>query len=289
MFKVKPKKIKNEVKINIIDNCIVKNKKATKVFKIKDIRELESFLDNVKPDVRLKILINYKTNTFLVFKTGELQKKKKGTVVEIKENQLNSKELTALYKSFYSSNQLNNGYNDTTYEIAPKEFILNADYIKTEDRYLNVVTVEHIDSSCRLQEALNKIDSWLSIDCYKVNSDFILNTLEQMDADETLEKNFTGSITTKLDDLVKRLEQEVIFQTEIKILNYNTRLKQLKSDAEDIIDTLYNNYSSGFISFEKCNTRRNFEKAIYPNVNMDVVNSINLDNLISIIGGVTNV
>lgn len=285
----KVKKITKEVKVNFSNNCIIKNKTATKVFKFKDITGLQNFLNNIEPNIRMKILINYKANTFYIFQTGDLQKKKKGVVVELKENQLNTIEIATLYKTFYSNTKFDNSNKNIKHEIAPQEFIINNDYIKVDSRYANIISIEHIDSSCDFKDILKDLDTWLIIDCYKMNNNFILDKLDEMDKDNVLDKKFSPTVLSKINKAIEMLENEVIFQCELKLLSYSNRLKQLEVDSENIKDILYNNYSAFYIASEKLNTRKAFEKSIYPNNKMDIINSINLNNLVSLIGGAVNV
>lgn len=291
----------NEIKATISNNSIIKSKSVTQIFKFDSISEMCNLLDSIDPNIRLKLLINYNTNEYFVFKTEFPKKEKKKHKTKennpIQENQLDSKEIAKLFKRFYSEDEFK--FSDPIknkqlskklkIEIAPKEFIIESDHFKTENRYANVISIEHINKSCVFEKIINGTNAWLSIDCYKINNEFILEKLNQMKADKLIEKKFTDSIIVKMDDVTEKLQEETVFQCEIRLLLYNNDLEQLKNDSELVMDNLAENYCTSYIPQEKINTRKLFEKSIYPNGTMDIIHSINFDELFNMIGSEENV
>lgn len=291
----------NEIKANISNNAIIRNKSVTQIFEFNSISEMCKFLDNITPNIRLKLLINYNKEKYFIFKTELNQKKDKikenATIENYQFEGLNSKEIAKLFKSFYSEEEFK--FNDSVKKkqlnkklklaIAPKQFTVENDHLTIENRYANVISIEHINNSCIFENIAKNIDTWLSIDCYKIDNKFILEKLNQMKADKLIEKKFTDLIIAKMDDITEMLQEGIIFQCEIKLLLYNNDLEQLKSDSELIMNNLAENYCTSYIPQEKINTRKLFEKSIYPNGTMDVIHSINANELFNMIGSEKNV
>lgn len=292
----------NEIKVNISNDSIIKNKSTTQIFKFNSISEMCNFLDSITPNIRLKLLINYNKEKYFIFKTELHQKKehkiKKDTTIENYQYKgLSSKEIAKLFKAFYSEDEFK--FSDYIKKkqlnkklklaIAPKQFTVENDHLTIENRYANVISIEHINNSCIFENIIKNIDTWLSIDCYKIDNKFILEKLNQMKTDKLIEKKFTDSIIAKMDDITEMLQKETIFQCEIKLLLYNNDLEQLKHDSGLVIDDLAENYCTSYIPQEKINTRRSFEKSIYPNGTMDIVQSLNINELFNMIGSEQNV
>lgn len=292
----------NEIKANISNDSIIKNKSITQIFEFNSISEMCNFLDSITPNIRLKLLINYNKEKYFIFKTELHQKKehkiKKDTTIENYQYKgLSSKEIAKLFKAFYSEDEFK--FSDSIKKkqlnkklklaIAPKQFTVENDHLTIENRYANVISIEHINNSCIFENIVNNINAWLSIDCYKIDNKFILEKLNQMKTDKSIEKTFTDSIIAKIDDVVEMLQEETIFQCEIRLLLYNNDLEQLKSDSELIMDNLTENYCTSYIPQEKINTRKWFEKSIYPGNNLDIINSITATDLLKMIGCEENV
>ena len=288
--KIKQKKVKkklNEIKIDIKNNVLLKNKTITQVFKFSTAIELCRQIENTDSNRRLKILINYNTDEFYLLKSENIKGKKQPIEDN---NRINNKEIAGLIKSFYSEDKVN--WDDSfcknkkklKQELAPAVFDVKDNYILTDKRYLNVISLEHINQSLNIQFVLKNTDSWLSIDCYKIDKDFILNKLSDMKNDDTLSKKFSDFILARLDDIIRKIQEEIIFQCEIKLLSYNSDLEVLLSDNATIRNRLYDNYCTSYVPQEKINTRKLFEKCIYPDLKMDIIHSINSDNLFKMIG-----
>lgn len=278
----KRKKI-NEIKINIDNHEILQGKKVTRVFDVESINEIGEMINNITSNVRLKMLINYNLNKFYVFKTENNKK------LDLEENELDSSNIAKLIKSFYSVEELQ--WNDCftkkskkiKNEIAPSLFNVSDNYLMTEDRYINVFFAEHLDNNLNIKGNIEDIDCWVSIDCYKVDRNYILNKLDEMKKDCVIEKKFSPFVCNRMDDILNKLEKD-IFQCEIKFLLYDFDLDYLNQKNYLIRENLLNNDCTCYMPSEKVNTRKLFEKCIYPNKNMDVIHSITNEELFKMIG-----
>lgn len=289
-FNRKKKKKVSEIKININGNVIMNRKTTAQIFKFMSIKELCEFISEIQNDIRLKILINYKDSKFYVFKTEST----KGKRQLFEPNQLDTKEIASLFKGFYSQDEFN--FDESFFkkskkmikklkcEIAPTDFEVDENYLVSEDRYINGIYIEHLDSCLKFDNIIKNMDSWLSIDCYKIDKEFISNKLAQMKEDNVLEKKFTNFIVNRLDDITEKINTENIFQCEVKVLLYGSNLEDLNSENEMIRNNISNNYCTSYIPQERINTRKLFEKCIYPNLNMDIIHSISDSNLFNMIG-----
>lgn len=285
------KKKINEVKIDIKNNTFVKGKVFTKVFKFQSISEVNNLIESTESDVRLKLLINYASNKFYVFET--LNSKKIVSSVEFQE--LKSKELASLLKSFYCEEKLE--WNDTLLKkkklmknaLAPVNFEVKDNYLISDNRYINLISIEHIGGNLSFKDILKNQDCWLSIDLYKINNKYILNKLDEMQDNGVIQKKFTYFISNKIDTIVGKLKKEIIFQCEFKLLLYGSSLNYANEQSEAIKKIMTNNYCSSYIPQEASNTRKLFEKCIYPNLKMDIIHSLSQQKLFEVIGGMANV
>ncbi|NFI55891.1 hypothetical protein FDA48_05795 [Clostridium botulinum] len=289
-FTSREKKKTNEIKININDNVLIKGKIITQVFKFKSILEICNFLNNIESNIRLKVLINYKNNEFYIFKTKNNNKKNHS-----QENQISNQEIASLFKFFYSEDKfkLDNCTIKNTkkikYEIAPKNFEIHDNYLLTENRYINVISLDYLGEVLNIKNIIKNMDCWLSIDCYKVNREFILSKLSEMKEDNVIEKKFTDFILNKIDHIMEKINKENILQCEIKMLLYNSNLNYINNENRIIKENISKNYCTSYTPQEKINTRKLFEKCIYPNLSMDIIHSITDTDLFKLIGVDTNV
>lgn len=286
----KEKKKINEIKIDIKDT-LIKGKVYTRVFEFQSINEMYEIIDKIDPNIRLKLLINYITNKFYLFKTES--SKKKILLSGIKE--LKAQEIASLFKSFYSEKKLewNNSLLSKTkkmkYEISPTTFDVEDNYLVSDNRYINTISIEHLGKYLNFKNVLGNNEYWLSIDLYKVDNKYILNKLNEMKKHNVLEKKFTDFIINKLGDIINKLKEETVFQCEIKLLLYNNNLDYINKQSEIIRKTLCDNYCTSYIPQERLNTRKLFEKCIYPNLKMDIIHSIADKQLFKMISGDSNV
>lgn len=277
----------NEIKVNINKYGIVKAKTVTKVFKMKSIAEIEAILSEINSNVRLKLLINYSTNKYYIFKTEDTNKK---LSLDINNNELPSEEIADLIKSFYSKEKIQ--WDDCflkkakkmRYEIAPTSFEVKDNYLLNENSYLNVFSLEHLGNCLNIKKIIENNDCWLSIDCYKIDGEYILNKLDEMKKDNMIEKKFSSFISNNINDISYTLGKETIFQCEIKLLLYDTNLEQIRKENIMIKENLLNNHYTAYSPQEKINTRLLFEKCIYPNMNMNVIHSLVNKDLYKMIG-----
>lgn len=154
-------------------------------------------------------------------------------------------------------------------------------------QYANTILLEHINTSYSLTNIQK--DFWLSIDCYKIDSQFILNKLLEMKKDNSLEKNFSDYIIARLDDVIEKLNEDDMYQCEIRLLLYNSDLNDLFDEDFAVTKELNENFYTSYIPQEKISTRKIFERSIYPNTNMDIIHSINVEQLSKMIGADCNV
>lgn len=276
----------NEIKCNISSNSLVVNKDISKVIKFDSISNLCNFVTSISPDIQLKLLFNYSTNQFYIYKTC------KGTSKELKNtsdnNELNTKEISSFLKSFYSNEQLE--WNDIFLkknksllkEIAPLTFDVQQNYLMSEDKVMGVTVFEHIGNES-LNDLLLKTDCWISIDCYRLDSKFILDKISSMKEDNVLERKFSDFILTRLDDILKNLKDD-IFQCEFKLL-LNSTSQYIDKDLSDLKNLLKSKNYFSYTPTEKINIKNLFNKCIYPNSKMDIVHSVSLDSLLKMIGG----
>lgn len=295
----KVRKKVNEIKININHDGLIKGKTLTKIFKINSLSEIKMILNEVNPDTKLKFLMNYATNEFLLFKTDTHTKsKKQKKEVDISynnENELSIIESTGIIKSFYNSEKLQ--WDDCffkkpkklKYEMAPTLFEVKDNYLLTENRYANVISLEFLGDISTLKNIINRYNCWISIDCYKVDKEFILNKLDIMKKDSMIEKKFSNFISNKIDSIIYNLNETDIFQCELKLLLYDHNLDELDINSEQLINELQENYYTVYIPQEKLNTRKLFEKCIYPNSRMDIIHSIPNNDLYNLLGGINYV
>jgi hypothetical protein len=167
-------------------------------------------------------------------------------------------------------------------EIAPLNFDVQDNYLMSEDKVMGVTVFEHISNES-LNELLLKTDCWISIDCYRLDSKFILDKLSSMKEDNVLEKKFSNFILTRLDDILKNLKDD-IFQCEFKLL-LNSTQQYIDKDLSDLKNLLKSKNYFSYTPTEKINIKNLFNKCIYPNSKMDIVHSVSLDSLLKMIGG----
>lgn len=278
----KKRKKVSEIKVNIDNHEIVQGKKITRVFQFESVFEIREVLNNIEPNTRAKILINYKLNKFYVFKTESSKK------LDLEESELDTSEIATLIKSFYSEEemqwdkQFERKPKKIKSEIAPALFQINDNYLVSENRYINVMYLEHLKHSLNLKDIIKSC--WLSIDCYKVDNDTILNKLMEMKKDKVIDKKFSDFISDRIENIIYKLKQEIIFQAEFNLLLYNTSLEELNKYSLFIKETLRKNGCISYTPNEKINTRKLFEKCIYPCKVMDVVHSIADKELFKMIG-----
>lgn len=294
----KRKKIKkkiNEIKFNINNEGIIKGKSITKIFKVESLVEIKEIINEAATNMNLKLLINYNMDEFYIFKTEDMKKNKKSnnnkSISQTESNGLEIEQITSLLKSFYSEEEMewDNSFLKKTkklkYEMAPTVFEVKDNYLLSENRYINVISLEHLGSYLNIKDIIMNNNCWLAIDCYKVDRDFILNKLDEMKRDNMIEKKFSSFISNNIKNIINKLNGETIFQCELKLLLYNSSLEQIREECLLIKDNLILNKYTSYIPQERLNTRKLFEKCIYPNMNMDIIHSITSRDLYKLIGG----
>lgn len=289
-----PKKRKkvNEIKINITNDGFLKGKTLTKVFKVNSLEELIKQLNKIDSNMKVKLLINYNKNEFYIFKSEDIKKKSKSNLKEIEknDNELNNEELATLLKAFYSNEefQLDNIFlkkaNKLKHEIAPTTFEVKENYLLSENKYINVISFEHLGKCIDIKNIIQNKDCWLIIDCYKVDNEYILNKIDEMKQDKVIEKKFSDFVSNKIDDVIQKLKFESIFQCEVKFLLYNSNLEQIKKENLVIREQLVECHYTSYMPQEAVNTRKLFEKCIYPNMNMNIIHSLSDKDLYKMIG-----
>ncbi|MBX4267189.1 hypothetical protein [Clostridium estertheticum] len=275
----------SEIKTNINRHGIVKGKEVTKVFEMKSTAEIKIVLSEIDSNVRVKLLINYSADKFYIFKAEN-----KKLTSDIEDNELNSEEIASLLKSFYSNEKMQwddcflKNPKKMKYEMAPVVFEVKDNYLLNENKYINVISLEHLGDFLNIKNIIENNDCWLVIDCYKVDREYIFNKLDEMKKDNMIEKKFSSFISNKINDISYKLKEETIFQCEIKLLLYNPNLEQIRKENTTIKKNLLNNQYTAYTPQERINTRRLFEKCIYPNRTMDVIHSIVNKDLYKMIG-----
>lgn len=262
---------KNKKKYNMIkllpikENCISYKKKFIEVYKIQ-LNDIDKIVKSINTGY-YKFLLNFNKNLCYFFKYADDLEIDFGEL-------LNKEEIIRLYKSFFTDEKLNiEGelekvkHKVIRKEIAPYEFEVNTNNIKIDKGYYKLNVVERIEYDCnyKMNEILKNEDAWVSIEFRKMDQDFLLNTIVEMQQDGYIDKNIrNGFIKRNIEKLKTQLKEEKIVQCEFKILLSNKRIEDLEAINNKILIKLKNRGIHIFKIQEKLNVITAFNSTIYP-------------------------